>query len=108
VETPSVTINGIKIEPSGEAKYLDVILDRKLLFHSHLQHIIKKGTNTTMALFSIAKRSWGAPYKYVRQLFQAVIAPRIDYAASIWHRPKQDGSKEGPYTYGNYQQYKDW
>ena len=91
----SITINGTKIEPSREVKYLDVIFDQKLLFHSHLQHVIKKGTNATMALFSIAKRSWGAPYKYIRQLFQAVIAPIIDYAAPIWHRPKQDGSTAG-------------
>ena len=81
--TASITINGTKIEPSSEAKYLCVIFDQKLLFHSHLQYVIKKGTNATMALFSIAKRSWGAPYKYVRQFFQTVMAPRIDYAASI-------------------------
>jgi hypothetical protein len=71
--TASITIDGTKIEPSNEAKYLGVIFDQKLLFHSHLQYITKKGTNATMALFSIAKRSWGAPYKYIRQLFQAVI-----------------------------------
>ena len=28
----------------------------------------------------------------MRQLFQTVIAPRIDYAAIIWHRPKADGT----------------
>src|SRR5437667_9618630 len=28
-------------------------------------------------------------------LFQAVIAPRTDYAAIIWHRPKDDGSTAG-------------
>jgi len=91
----SITINGIKIKPSSEVKYLGVIFDEEMRFHSHLQYIIKKGTSAAMALFSIAKRSWGAPYKYIRQLFQAVIAPRTDYAASIWHRPKQDGSTAG-------------
>ena len=45
-----------------------------------------------MALSSIAKNSWGAQYKYARQLFKAVIAARTDYAAVIWHRPK-DGNK---------------
>jgi hypothetical protein len=33
-------------------KYLGVIFDQKLLFHSHLQYVIKKGTNAMMALFS--------------------------------------------------------
>ena len=45
-----------------------------------------------MALSSIAKSSWGAQYKYARQLFKAVISARTDYAAVIWHRPK-DGNK---------------
>ena len=48
-----------------------------------------------MALSGIAKTTWGAPYSQVRQLFQAVVAPRTDYAAVIWHRPKGDGSVAG-------------
>src|SRR5436309_5046238 len=47
-----------------------------------------------MALSSIAKCNWGAPFKHVRQLFLSVIAPRMDYAAAIWHRPTDDGSAE--------------
>ena len=43
-----------------------------------------------MALSRIAKQDWGAPYKYARQLFTAVIAARTDYAAIVWHRPKDD------------------
>ena len=91
----SITIDNITINPSTEAKYLDVTFDKQLRFKSHLQQIIKKGTNAALALTSIAKTTWGVPYQYVRQLFQAVLAPRIDYAAIIWHRPKQDGSTAG-------------
>jgi hypothetical protein len=88
----SIDINGITINPSEEAKYLRVIFDQELRFKSHLQHAIKKGTNVAMALSRIAKITWRAPYPYVRQLFQAVVAPRTDHAAVIWHRPKDDGS----------------
>src|SRR5205814_6049337 len=35
---------------------------------------------------------WGVQYKHARQLFNSVIAARTDYAASIWHRPKNDGT----------------
>ena len=62
----SVTINGVTIKPSNEAKYLGVIFDQELRFKSHLQHVVKKGTNAAMALSSIAKSTWGAPYTYVR------------------------------------------
>ena len=91
----SITINGVKIEPSNEAKYLGVIFDQELRFKSHLQQVVKRGTNAAMALSGIAKTTWGAPYSQVRQLFQAVVAPRTDYAAVIWHRPKGDGSVAG-------------
>ena len=91
----SVTANGITIEPSNEAKYLGVIFDQELRFKSHLQQVIKRGTNAAMALSSIAKCIWGAPYMQIRQRFQAVVALRKDYAAIVWHRPKDDGSTAG-------------
>jgi len=88
----TVTINGTKITPSNEAKYLGVILDKQLRFKAHLQHAVKKGTKAALGLNSIGKATWGAPYKYIRQLFQSVVASRLDYAAFIWHQPKMDGS----------------
>ena len=83
----SLKINGTMINPAKEARYLGVTLDQKLNFKSHLQNIAKKGTKAAMALARIAKTNWGAPFKYAKQLFNAVIAPRTDYAACIWHRP---------------------
>ena len=89
-KSASIKINETTIEPSSEAKYLGVIFDEKLHFKTHLQHVTKKGTSAAMALSSIAKSNWGVQYKYARQLFNAVIAARTDYAASIWHRPRDD------------------
>ena len=83
---------GTTIKPSTEAKYLGVIFDQQLRFKGHLQHAVKKGTNAALALSSIANGNWGTPHKLVKQLYQAVIAPRTDYAAVIWHRPKADES----------------
>ena len=76
------------ISPSKEARYLGVIFDQKLKFHSHLEHTTKKGTKFALALSSIARITWGAPFKYVRRLYTAVIRPRIQYGAAIWHRPE--------------------
>ena len=85
--TASVQINGVTISASNEARYLGVIFDQQLRFHSHLQQAIKRGTNAALALKSIGKCSWGAPYQYVRQLYQSTIVSRTDYGAIIWHRP---------------------
>ena len=90
--TAAISLNGTMIQPSTEAKYLGVIFDQQLRFKAHLQQVVKKGTNAALAISSIAKCNWGTPYRYARQLFQAVVAPRMDYAAMIWHRPRADGS----------------
>ena len=86
-----VTIGQTTINAVKEARYLGVIFDQKLLFKSHRQNAVKKGTKAVMALAGIAKNNWGPPHRYARQLFNAVIAPRIDYAASAWHRPDKSG-----------------
>jgi ribonuclease HI len=83
----SITVAGTIIHPSPEAKYLGVIFDQKLKFHSHIKHIIDKGTKYALAIARIAKSKWGPEYKHLRRLFTAVAAPRIDYAAIVWHRP---------------------
>ena len=92
IRKAATTIGDITIKPSNEAKYLSVILNQELRFKSHLQYAVKRGTAAALGLASIAKNGWGAQYKYARQLFSAVIAPRMDYGAVIWHRPKRDGS----------------
>ena len=74
--------------PTKEAHYLDIIFDQKLKFCAHLEHVTKKGTKFALALSSIARITWGTPFKYVRRLYTAVIRPGIQYGAAIWHRPE--------------------
>ena len=83
-----ITMPDITIQPSSEARYLGVIFDQDLKFKSHLQYVVKKGTKFAMAMSNVAKATWGAQFKHIRQLFITVVATRTDYAASIWHRPK--------------------
>jgi len=86
--TASIQLNDMTIEPKGEARYLGVIFDSKLKFHPHLDYATKKGTKFALALSSIARITWGTPFKYMRRLYTAVIRPRIQYGAAIWHRPE--------------------
>ena len=37
------------------------------------------------------KSTWDATYRQTRVLFTFVVAPRMDYAAIVWHRPKKEG-----------------
>ena len=76
------------IHPSTEAKYLGVTFDQKLKFRTHIEQIVAKATKYALAVAGIAKSRWGPEFKCLRRLFTAVAAPRMDYAAIIWHRPK--------------------
>jgi hypothetical protein len=78
-----ITEDGTKVKPSESGKYLGVIFDKELRFKAHQQYAVKKGIAAALALASIGKSTWGAPYKYIRQLFQATVATRLDYAAII-------------------------
>ena len=69
-------------------KYLGVIFDQDLKFRTHTNQAVKKGTQFGLAIGSIARATWGAPFQYLRRLFTSVTAPRMDYAAVIWHRPE--------------------
>ena len=89
--TASITIGQATIKPANEAKYLGVIFDRKLRFTQHVQYAAKKGIKFALAISRIAKSTWGATYRQTRMLFISVVAARIDYAAIVWHRPKQEG-----------------
>jgi len=91
-----VTVANITIQPSREARYLGVIFDKNLRFKQHLQYAAKKGTKFAQAISRIAKATWGADFQHLRQLFTAVVAPRMDYAASIWHRPTRYGQQTPP------------
>jgi hypothetical protein len=88
----SLTVEGRRIDPSDEARYLGVIFDKALRFKTHLQYAIKKGTTAALALGSISRAGWGALYVNIQLLFQATIASRLDYAALIWHRPRANGT----------------
>src|SRR5437667_10668497 len=91
-----IQINDTAIAAGKEARYLGVIFDQKLKFHAHMDHVTKKGTKFALALSSIAKITWGTPFKYVRRLYTAVIRPRIQYGAAISHR--QEDTRNSPAT----------
>ena len=62
------------------------------MFKQQRQQAAKKGTKFAMAISRVCKTSWGLQYKYARQLFTAVAAPRLDYGAIIWYRPQRNPS----------------
>jgi hypothetical protein len=83
----TVTIGEHTITPPKKVKYLGVVFNKEMRYKQYIQNVIKRGTSAVLTLARILKSMWGAPYEYRRQLFTAVVAPRMDYAVIVWHRP---------------------
>jgi hypothetical protein len=83
----SLVIGDITIEASSSVKLLGVILDNKLSFRNHVELVQCRGTKAALALSRISSPTFGLPHSYVRQLFQTVVVPRMEYALPVWYKP---------------------
>ena len=76
------------IMPSDSAKYLGLILDRRLRWHEQVDSAVAaKGTATALAVRRLARPSFGLPHHYARQLFVAVVLPKMEYGLPLWYSP---------------------
>jgi ribonuclease HI len=81
-----VVMNGNTIEPSAKAKLLGVIFDHELRWKEHVQQAIKRATKVAIALAGLRHLR----PEQMRQIYQACVAPVVDYASTVWHDPLRD------------------
>ncbi|KAK7012463.1 hypothetical protein R3P38DRAFT_3588267 [Favolaschia claudopus] len=84
---PKIPIGDIVIQPTETAKLLGVMLDFKLSFRQHVELAQARGTKATLALSRIATPTFGLPHSYMRQFFQSVVVPRMEYGLPVWYKP---------------------
>lgn len=91
-----VWLDGREVKPVPRCRILGLIIDNKLNWNGHIEHIETKLTKSLGALSSLAGSTWGTGYKGLRQVYQATIIPQITYAASIWYAPldSEDSHRE--------------
>ncbi|XP_061378896.1 uncharacterized protein LOC133319237 [Danaus plexippus] len=65
-------------------KFLGVILDDKLNFREHINHIVYKATKIFNRLSFFCRHTWGAHPENIRIIYLQVIQPIITYAAGVW------------------------
>ena len=71
----SVIINGVRIEPSNEAKYLGVIFDQELRFKTHLQHVVKKAPTRQWHCRALQKLHGGFHIRSCDNYFKQLLHP---------------------------------
>ncbi|KAI2734742.1 hypothetical protein CBS147339_9742 [Penicillium roqueforti] len=74
-----IIFDGTDVKPSPTAKLLGVVFDQRLRWKEHVQQVIKRATKTAIAL----SRLRHLRPEQIRQLYQACIAPIVDYASTV-------------------------
>jgi ribonuclease HI len=78
----SIEMDGQVIAPSESVKLLGVMFDTELRWRAHAQRISKRATSTCIGI----SRLRHLRPKQMRQLYQACVVPKLDYASTVWYR----------------------
>ena len=73
-------IKGVEVRPQEETKILGVVMDSELRFKNHIKKMSIRGLKAVLAL----KRMRTLTTAAARQLFNATVAPVINYASAVW------------------------
>lgn len=93
VRRPLIKLNGARVKIVPQAKYLGVILDRKLNFAAHVNYVASKAKSLSLGLRGLAATRWGLRAPALRLLYNGAVVPTAAYAASVWaHRLEQSAA----------------
>lgn len=81
-----ITMNGTIVKPADTAKLLGVVFDKEMRWKEHVQQAVKRVTRLNIALGGLRHLR----PEQMRQLYQACVAPIVDYASTVWHNPLRD------------------
>ncbi|KAJ3477493.1 hypothetical protein NLI96_g10423 [Meripilus lineatus] len=90
-----VTVADHQVLPTETAKYLGIILDRRLRWREQVERATSVGTSTMLAVARLSKSTRGLPQRYAMQLYRSVVQPKVEFGLPVWYEPirKGDGDK---------------
>ena len=80
-QTPILKINNIPLTNVKEAKVLGVIIDNKLTFKSHIEHVTRKISKITYLIYRL--KSY-VPLKVIKTLYYSLAYPHLIYNIITW------------------------
>ena len=81
---PEFEINGKEIRSTDSAKYLGVILDKKLSFNKHIKMLRSRGLKALRILSYMTGKKWGLKAKHRRLLYLNYILPKFTYGEELF------------------------
>jgi len=90
-----MSLGSIQVSTQEGARFLGIILDRKLDFRAHRAHITNRLHTQEFALSCIAAKTWDPALLRALAMYKAVIRSVIKYAASAitWRAAVEDRGK---------------
>ena len=77
----NITINGLPVDEKEHAKYLGIIIDNKLTFKKHIDHV-KSRLVKGCAILTMVRHY--VPKQILINTYNAHIQPHIDYGLPVW------------------------
>ena len=68
------------MRPQEETKILGVVMDSELRFKNHIKKMLNRGLKAVLTLKQMRTLTTAA----ARQLFNAIVAPVINYVSAVW------------------------
>jgi len=79
-------MHDLEIYPTENVKLLGVIFDQHLKWRAHVQRAVKRATSASLAIGRLRQLR---PAQ-MRQLYQACVVLRMEYASTVWHNPAKN------------------
>ena len=87
VEIPPIKVCGVDVELSTSAKYLGVILDKKLNFNEHIDAVTKKAKAVLAKIKGSIGKLWGPSPNLMKWVYTGMVRPILTYGSVVWaHR----------------------
>ena len=81
-EEPQLTLHGSRIQVSESTRYLGVIIDKRLNWKDHVDHLRAKCTSSVNLIKHVFHLSWGAHRKMLQRLYTTLVQSKLDCGAS--------------------------
>ena len=89
-EEPQLTLHVSRIQVKESTRYLGLIIEKRLNWKDHLDHLRAKCTSLVNLIKHISHLSWGADRKTLQRLYTTLVQSKLDYGAQVYVASKSN------------------
>ena len=89
-EEPQLTLHGSRIQVRESTRYLGLIIDKRLKWKDHVDHLRAKCTSSGNLIKHVSRLSWGANRKTLQRLYTTLVQSKLDYGAQVYGASKSN------------------